>query len=71
MLEGFASLTQLQTPFPAAVFQNEPQRVVYEDNTYLLSPYKVAKQVTKARHWRLTVLPDTPMQRRMELGNQS
>ena len=49
LLEGGVVLTQLQTPFPAAIFQNEPQRVLYEDNVFMLSPYKILKQTTKVR----------------------
>ena len=44
-----ATVTQVLRPFPEAVFQNEPQRVLYHDSLYILSPYKVLKQSTKAR----------------------
>ena len=43
-----ATVTQVLRPFPEAVFQNEPQRVLYHDSLYILSPYKVLKQSTKA-----------------------
>ncbi len=46
-LQCTASFTQLQTPLPQAVFQNEPQRMLYTDNAYILSPYTILKQTTK------------------------
>ena len=45
-LRSAASFTNLQKPFPAAIFQNEPQRVLFTDNAYILSPYKIHKQTT-------------------------
>jgi hypothetical protein len=46
-LQCTASFTRLQTPFPEAVFQNEPQRMLYLDNAYIPSPYTILKQTTK------------------------
>ena len=46
-LQCTASFTRVQTPVPEAVFQNEPQRMVYEDNAYVLFPYRVLKQTTR------------------------
>jgi len=46
-LQCTATFTRLQIPLPEAVFQNEPQRMLYLDNAYILSPYKILKQTTK------------------------
>ena len=46
-LQCTASFMRVQTPVPEAVFQNEPQRMVYEDNAYILFPYRVLKQTTR------------------------
>ena len=46
-LQLVATFTQLQKPFPAAIWQNEPQRMLYLDTVHVLSPYKVNKQITK------------------------
>lgn len=45
-LRSAASFTNLQKPFPASIFQNEPQRVLYLDNIYIPSPYKIQRQTT-------------------------
>eukprot|EP00884_Botryococcus_braunii_P008767 jgi/Botrbrau1/17892/Bobra.0477s0002.1 len=39
--------TELQKPWPAAIQQSDPQRVLYFDNLYILSPYTVESQSTK------------------------
>jgi Ribophorin I len=39
--------TDLQKPWPAAILQSEPQRMLYFDSVYLLSPYLVESQSTK------------------------
>ena len=46
-LQSVATFTQMQKPFPASIFQNEPQRVLYQDTVHLLLPYKVLTQKTK------------------------
>ncbi|KAK9814530.1 hypothetical protein WJX72_007425 [[Myrmecia] bisecta] len=48
-LEVYAVFTKLQTPYPASITQQDPQRVLYHDNIYVLSPYQIAKQTTKVR----------------------
>lgn len=48
-LQCTATFTRLQIPLPEAVFQNEPQRMLYLDNAYILSPYKILKQTTKVK----------------------
>ena len=49
-----ASFTHLQTPFPASIFQSEPQRVLYLDTVHIISPYKINKQSTKVSSWSIT-----------------
>lgn len=43
----FSVYSRVQTPWPAAAAQDEPQRMVYRDTVYIVSPYKIAKQSTK------------------------
>ena len=46
-LDVYAVFTKLQQAFPAHIQQAEPQRVLYQDSAYVLSPYSVATQTTK------------------------
>lgn len=42
-------LTRAQTPRPAHITQEEPQRVQWESTAYLQTPYPVARQQLKVR----------------------
>ncbi|KAK9844794.1 hypothetical protein WJX74_006918 [Apatococcus lobatus] len=46
-LDVYAVFTKLQHAFPAHIQQAEPQRVLYQDSAYVLSPYSIATQTTK------------------------
>ncbi|CAD7699224.1 unnamed protein product [Ostreobium quekettii] len=41
--------TRVMTPNPEKIFQSETQRMVYEDNTLVLSPYRVETQTTTVK----------------------
>ena len=40
------ALTNVISPFPKEIKQDEHQKVVYEDNAYFFTPYKVKSQIT-------------------------
>ena len=48
-MQSYTVYTQLLTPCPAEIAQSEPQRVVYEGNHHVLSPYPVTSDVTTVR----------------------
>ena len=48
MVVNIAS-TNVVTPFPKEIKQEEHQKVVYEDSVYMFTPYKVKSQVTNVK----------------------